>query len=51
MADRVKSYGRLLSGALKGSWNARKHGGYSAKSKAALAYLNAIAKLVRNCDL
>ncbi|MBK9589321.1 MAG: hypothetical protein IPO50_12555 [Sphingomonadales bacterium] len=48
---RCRMHGGTNPGAPKGNRNARKHGGYSAKSKAALAYLKAIAKIVRNCDL
>ncbi|MBK6490329.1 MAG: hypothetical protein IPK89_09620 [Sphingomonadales bacterium] len=48
---RCRMHGGTNPGAPKGNRNARKHGGFSAGSKAALAYLKAIAKIVRNCDL
>lgn len=48
---RSRMHGGTNPGAPKGNRNARKHGACSAKSKAALAYLKAIAKIVRNCDL
>lgn len=40
-------HGGTNPGAPKGNSNARKHGGYSAKSKAAVAYLKEIARLVQ----
>ena len=40
-------HGGTNPGAPLGNQNARKHGGYSAKTKAAVNYLKAIAKIVR----
>jgi hypothetical protein len=45
------AHGGTNPGAPKGNRNARKLGGYSAKPKAALAFLKEIAKFVRICDL
>jgi len=36
--------------ARKGNQNARKHGGYSAKTLEAMRYVKAIARLVREVD-
>ncbi len=40
-------HGGTNPGAPKGNRNAGKHGGYSAKTKAAVSYLKEIARLVR----
>lgn len=41
-------HGGKGSGAPRGNRNARKHGGYSAKTLEAVRYLKAIARLVRD---
>ena len=40
-------HGGTSPGAPKGNQNARRHGGYSAKTLAAVRYVKAIARLVR----
>ena len=45
--QRCRMHGGTNPGAPLGNQNARKHGGYSAKTKAAVNYLKAIAKIVR----
>ncbi|MGE3745454.1 MAG: HGGxSTG domain-containing protein [Sphingomonadaceae bacterium] len=45
---RCRLHGGLSPGAPKGNQNARKHGGRSAKTMAAVRYLRAIARLLRN---
>jgi len=47
---RCRMHGGTNQGAPKGNHNARKHGGYSAKTKAAVHYVKAIARLVRDVD-
>jgi hypothetical protein len=47
---RCRMHGGTNPGAPRANRNARKHGGYSAKAKAAARYLSAIARLVRNID-
>ena len=47
---RCRMHGGTNPGAPKGNGNARKHGGYSAKAKAAARYLREIARLVRSID-
>ena len=44
-------HGGTNSGAPKGNRNAWKHGGYSAKTKAAVKYLKEIAKILRQMDV
>ena len=41
-------HGGTNPGAPKGNQNARKHGGYSAKTLEAMRYVKAIARLVRD---
>ena len=41
-------HGGTNPGAPLGNRNARKHGGYSAKTKAAAQYLKAMARLLRD---
>ena len=43
-------HGGTSPGAPKGNRNARKHGAYSAKTKAAARCVKAIARLVRDVD-
>ena len=43
-------HGGTNPGAPKGNRNARKHGGYSATTKAAVRYVKAIARIVRDVD-
>jgi len=47
---RCRMHGGTNPGAPVGNHNARKHGGYSAKTKAAVRYLKMIARLVRHVD-
>jgi len=47
---RCHLHGGKSTGAPKGNQNARKHGGYSAKTKAAVKYLKQIAEIVRETD-
>lgn len=44
---RCRMHGGTNPGAPEGNRNARKHGGYSGKAKAAARYLSGIARLVR----
>ena len=48
--SRCRLHGGLSPGAPKGNQNARKHGGYSAKTMAAVRYVKAMARLVRELD-
>jgi uncharacterized protein YjcR len=43
-------HGGTSPGAPKGNQNARKHGGYSTKTKTAVQFVKAMAKLVRDMD-
>jgi len=43
-------HGGPSPGAPKGNRNARKHGGYSESTKAAVRYLKGIARIVRDLD-
>lgn len=43
-------HGGTNPGTPKGNQNARKHGGYSAKTKEAVRFLKAVAKIVRQTD-
>ncbi len=43
-------HGGTNPGAPIGNRNARKHGGYSAKTNAAVAFVKAVAKIVRQMD-
>ncbi|WP_443029275.1 hypothetical protein [Sphingopyxis sp. A083] len=45
---RCRMHGGKNPGAPRGNHNARKHGGYSAKAKAAARYVKEIARLVRD---
>ncbi|WP_369815839.1 hypothetical protein [Erythrobacter sp. QSSC1-22B] len=45
---RCRMHGGTNPGAPKGNQNARKHGGYSAKTLEAVRYMKAIARLVRD---
>ncbi|MES2496388.1 MAG: hypothetical protein V4618_09750 [Pseudomonadota bacterium] len=47
---RCRMHGGTNPGAPIGNSNARKHGGYSAKTIAAVHYLRAIARLVQDVD-
>ena len=47
---RCRMHGGTNPGAPIGNRNARKHGGYSAKTMAAARYLKMIARLVRGVD-
>jgi uncharacterized protein YjcR len=43
-------HGGKGSGAPEGNRNAWKHGGYSAETKAAVAFVKAMARLIRKAD-
>jgi uncharacterized protein YjcR len=43
-------HGGKGSGAPAGNRNARKHGGYSAKTKEAVRFVKAVARIVRELD-
>ena len=43
-------HGGTNPGAPKGNQNARKHGGYSAKTKEAVRFLKSVANIVRHHD-
>lgn len=43
-------HGGTNPGAPKGNRNARKHGAYSAKAKAAAAFLKQVAKAIESAD-
>ena len=47
---RCKMHGGTNPGAPIGNQNARKHGGYSAKTKEAVRFLKSVAKIVRQSD-
>jgi hypothetical protein len=47
---RCRMHGGTNPGAPIGNRSARKHGGYSAEAKAAVMYLKAMARLVRELD-
>lgn len=47
---RCRMHGGTNPGAPKGNQNARKHGGYSAKTLEAVRYVKAIARMVREID-
>lgn len=47
---RCRMHGGTNPGAPRGNRNARKHGGYSAKTKAAVRYVKAIARIVGDID-
>jgi hypothetical protein len=44
---RCRMHGGTNPGAPRGNTNARKHGGYSAKTKAAVRFVKEIARLVK----
>ena len=48
---RCRMHGGTNPGAPKGNQNARKHGGYSAKTLEAAQYVKAIARLVREVKM
>ena len=48
--QRCRMHGGKGSGAPIGNRNARKHGGYSAKTKEAVRFIKSIARLVREGD-
>ncbi|GAC1433526.1 MAG: hypothetical protein NVSMB6_31060 [Burkholderiaceae bacterium] len=43
-------HGGTNPGAPEGNQNARKHGGYSAKTKEAVRFIKSIARIVRDVD-
>ena len=47
---RCRMHGGTNPGAPQGNQNARKHGGYSAKTKEAVRFLKTIAKIVRETE-
>ncbi|WP_414826692.1 HGGxSTG domain-containing protein [Altererythrobacter sp. Root672] len=47
---RCRMHGGTNAGPPKGNMHARKHGGYSAKTKAAARYIIGIARIVREMD-
>ena len=47
---RCRIHGRTNPGAPVGNQNARKHGGYSAKTKEAIDFLKNFAKIVRQTE-
>ena len=51
LSRRSRMHGGTNPGAPKGNCNARKHGGYSAKTKAAARCLKAMARLVRKMEM